>query len=126
MDEKQVAGVAGLQEAAPNSDLAESATLKNPAKPAGNPNDCRTSIRENLRRIRDSDHPARHAARNVIQIMDTMDGDDPTDVGALRKAVVAFQRAMGAGLNELTDQRELTVAELADRFWLGRHYIDHQ
>lgn len=85
------------------------------------------SLREKLRLIRASDHPARHWARNVIQIMDELKGspDDPDMLRALARAVAMFERKMGIAVTPGAPA-VLTNHEISEIFGLAGSLDRHQ
>lgn len=76
------------------------------------------SLREKLKAIRDSDHPAAPWARNIVQIMDTMEKDDPDALRALGHATAMFEKAMNGLVNA---RHQLTPDEIAALFGLRPH-----
>lgn len=76
-------------------------------------------VREKLKAIRDSDHPAAPWARNVVQIMDAMPHkpNDPVALRYLGKNVAMLQRVAIGALNE--EATVLTPDEIAAIFGLG-------
>lgn len=89
-------------------------------------------LREKLRRIRDSDHPAAPWARNVVQCLDDLKGrpDDPALLRALGKSVAIFElmmtHSMYDGLPRVDVLRALTPSEIAAIFGLGGDHGTHQ
>lgn len=87
-----------------------------------------TSLREKLRAIRDSDHPASQWARNVVQCMDTLvlTPDDVEVLRALGKAGMMFERKMGEQARRTHPDKQLTSDEIAAIFNLRPHRNDPQ
>lgn len=84
-----------------------------------------TTLREKLKAIRDSDHPAAPWARNIVQIMDTMEKDDPDALRALGHAVAMMERHI-AGAGWAYPPAVLTPDEIAAIFGLGGQPARHQ
>lgn len=78
------------------------------------------SVREKLRAIRDSDHPASKWARNVVQILDGMKvaPNNPYMLRALGHNVAMMERAMD---DAPMDSPRLSGGELVTIFNLGTH-----
>ena len=85
-----------------------------------------TALREKLRQIRDSDHPASPWARNVMQCMDELQRwpESPELMRALGYAVARFEKAMAANMWP-HEPEHLTDAELASIFGFGGHPREH-
>ena len=83
-------------------------------------------LREKLRRIRDSDHPAAPWARNVVQCLDDLKGrpDDPALLKALGKNVAMMERRRAECIDWLTNR--LTPSEIAAIFGLGGDHGGNQ
>lgn len=84
------------------------------------------TLREKLRLIRDSDHPASPWARNVVQCLDELKAD-PNDQVLLRqlgKNVAMFERCMRG--ETMVSDLMLTPDEIAAIFGLGGHPRDPQ
>lgn len=86
-----------------------------------------TDLREKLSAIRDSDHPARWWARNVVQCLDELKDrpDDPDLLRALGQSVAKLERTMGDDFRTIDRSWWLTPDDIAEVFGL-RHPRDHQ
>lgn len=86
------------------------------------------AIREKLRQIRDSDHPASPWARNVVQCLDDLKDrpDDPDLLRALGRAVAMFDRKMTREWGFASREAPLAPDEIASIFGLQRHVSGNQ
>lgn len=77
-------------------------------------------LREQLKAIRNSDHPARGPARNLIQIMDEVTMGNLTAAEAaqpMQAATIQFHRAMKGGQSPAP---RMTATEIVEALGLGR------
>lgn len=78
------------------------------------------ALREKLRLIRDSDHPASPWARNVVQCLDDLkEGPDNHILRALGQNVAMMERAMHTSVASFHSRHHLTPEEIAAIFGLG-------
>lgn len=80
-------------------------------------------VREKLRLIRDSDHPAAPWARNVVQCLDDLK-EDPLNQSMIRQLgmnVAMFERTMAGVAPVRRLDSPLTPDEIASIFGLGDH-----
>lgn len=77
------------------------------------------SLREKLKAIRDSDHPARYWARNVVEMFDAKREGHFVSMAQLAWNVVMMERRMHSDDAPATTQ--LTPEEIAAIFGLGTH-----